>query len=190
MKRTGVLEVIVGPMYSGKTEELIRLAKRATFAKKNIQMFKHDIDLRYGKEKKLYSHAGSSFTAQLAHTAEEIQKKTRSSTYLVGIDEAQWFGEQLIPIVLQLVKQRKYVIVSGLGLTYDQQPFVPMPQLMALADTVTKLTAVCTMCGNDAIFHIRVKGKTDIDPLIPDPSLVMTLRNKEYEARCRQCVNV
>lgn len=190
MKKKGFLEVIAGPMYSGKTEELIRLANRATFAKKKVQMFKHGIDVRYGHDEKLYSHAGKTFAAKLVKDAKDIQKKVLPSTSLVGIDEAQWFGQEIIPVVLALVKQGKYVVVSGLGMTYDQQPFVPIPELMALADKVTKLTAVCTVCGDDAIFHKRVKGESAIDPLVNDPSFVTRLDDKVFEARCRQCLEM
>jgi thymidine kinase len=187
MKKQGYLEVIAGPMYSGKTELLIERAKRATYANKKVQVFKHDIDTRYGKEEKLYSHAGLTYAAKLVHTASDIQKKVKNSTYLIGIDEAQWFGEELIPIALTLVSQGKYVVIAGLGLTYERQPFIPMPSFMSLADKVTKLTAVCMKCGKDAIFHKRVKGDTTIDPLNNDPSFVTTLDDKIYEARCRNC---
>lgn len=187
MKKQGYLEVIAGPMYSGKTELLIERAKRSTYANKKIQVFKHDIDLRYGKEGKLYSHGGVTYAATLAHTAAEIQQKLKKSTDFVGIDEAQWFGEELIPVVLQAVNQGKKVVVSGLGLTYDRQPFTPMPDFMALADKVTKLTAVCMKCGAEAMFHKRIKGESAIDPLTTDPSFVTTLDEKIFEARCRTC---
>lgn len=187
MKKQGYLEVIAGPMYSGKTEKLIEIAKRASYAKKHVQLFKHDIDLRYGTEEKLYSHAGVTYTAKLVHSAADIKKKVRKTTQLVGIDEAQWFGEELIPVVLELVNQGKHVVVCGLGLTYDRQPFIPIPNFMALADMVTKLTAVCMKCGKDAMFHKRIKGESSIDPLNADPSFVTTLADNIYEARCRNC---
>lgn len=187
MKNQGYLEVIAGPMYSGKTELLIEKAKRATYAHKKVQMFKHDIDLRYGKEEKLYSHGGVTYAAKLAHTASDIKAKIKKSTHFVGIDEAQWFGEELIIVVLDLVKAGKFVVVTGLGLTYDRQPFIPMPNLMALADKVTKLNAVCMKCGSEAMFHKRIKGDSSINPLTNDPSFVTTLDEKIFEARCRSC---
>lgn len=187
MKRsTGYLEVIAGPMYCGKTEELIRQVKRATIGRKNVQVFKHVIDKRYGTDRKVFSHAGLSFASELVGSAAEIQKLTRPNTEFVAIDEAQWFGEELLPVVMKLVDAGKHVIVSGLALTYDRQPFVPIPTLMAMADKVTKLSAICTVCGAEAPFHKRItKNGSRINPLEADPKLVG--RTDAYEARCRGC---
>jgi len=183
----GYLEVIAGPMYCGKTEELIRQVKRVTIGKKSVQVFKHKNDIRYGKDKKLYSHAGMSFDCEIIEKTKEILKKTGSTTSIVAIDEAQWLGEELIPVVQTLLHQGKHVIVTGLSMTFDGQPFTPIPTLMAIADKVTKLSSVCVLCGADAVFHKRItKGKT-IDPLTNDPSLVKSLKDSVYEARCRRC---
>lgn len=186
-KRKGYLEVIAGPMYCGKTEELIRQAKRATIGKKKVQIFKHAIDIRYGSGKSVYSHAGQTFKALPVSSTRELLKKVTTSSSIIGIDEAQWFGEELITAVTKLIDDGKHVIISGLALTYDRQPFVPMPQLMAMADKVTKLSAVCSICGNDAIFHKRVSKLSDVDPLTADPSLVAKLNDNVFEARCRDC---
>jgi thymidine kinase len=186
MKRIGYLEVIVGPMYCGKTEELIRQVKRATIGKKKIQVFKHNIDTRYGKEKKLYSHAGMAFDSEMVGSVEELMKTIRKDTEIVAIDEAQWFGTELVSGVKKLLDGGKHVIVCGLALTYDCQPFEPIPTIMAIADKVTKLSSVCSMCGNDAVFHKRIiKNGKDINPLDPDPKLVG--QTDSYEARCRRC---
>lgn len=187
MKKIGYLEVIAGPMFCGKTEELIRQVKRAAIGKKKVQVFKHKIDNRYGIDNKLYSHAGLTFESELINTASEILKKLHPKTELVGIDEAQWLGEDLIPVIQKLLKNGKRVIVSGLAMTFDQQPFVPLPTLMAMADKVTKLSAVCSLCGEEAVFHKRVAKGKSADALSTDPSLVSKLDLSIYQARCRGC---
>lgn len=184
MKRhSGYLEAIAGPMFSGKTEELIRQVKRAAIAKKRVQVFKHKVDTRYGKGRKVFSHAGLSFESELVSKPKDILKKLDPKTEIVAIDEAQWFGEALIPVVQKLIDRGCHVLVSGLALTFDRQPFVPMPTLMTIADKVTKLSAVCAICGSDAVYHKRIV-KTNIDPHIADPSLVGRLDS--YQARCRR----
>lgn len=184
--QTGFLEVIAGPMYCGKTEELIRQVKRATIAKKRVQVFKHAIDTRYGDDRKVFSHAGLSFESELVTKASDILKYVDPKTEFVAIDESQWFGEELVPVVTKLVEQGKHVIISGLAMTYNRQPFVPIPTLMAMADKTTKLSAICAICGDEAPFHKRItKNNNKIDPLDPDPTLVG--RTDSYEARCRNC---
>jgi thymidine kinase len=189
MKSQGYLEVIAGPMFSGKTEELIRQVKRAVIGKKNIQVFKHAIDTRYGKQKRLFSHAGISFECDTAKTAQEILNRIKPKTEIVGIDEAQWFGEELVYVIQTLLDQNKSVIVSGLGMTFDRQPFAPMPALMAMADKVTKLSAICSICGSDAVYHKRIAKDKPKDALITDPTLVSKPDLTDYQARCRKCFN-
>lgn len=185
MKKCGYLEVIAGPMYCGKTEELIRQVKRATIGKKHVIVFKHAIDTRYGKDHKVHSHSGVSFHSVIITHPNEILKHIRSSTDMIAIDEAQWLGEDLIGVVQKLLLLKKHVIVAGLAMTFDRQPFPPIPTLMAAADKVTKLSAVCSICGNDAVFHKRiVKGKSS-NALSTNPSFVAGL--EAYEARCRNC---
>ncbi|MFZ2025046.1 MAG: thymidine kinase [Microgenomates group bacterium] len=187
MRTLGYLEVIAGPMYCGKTEELIRQVKRATIGKKHVLVFKHAIDTRYGADKKVHSHAGGTFTSELIHSASEIFKHLKKNTEIIAIDEAQWFGIELIAVVETLLSQGKHVIIAGLAMTFDRQPFVPIPTLMTMADKVTKLSAVCSLCGEDAVFHKRVvKGKS-ADALSTDPTLVNKLEDNVYEARCRNC---
>jgi thymidine kinase len=185
----GYLEVIAGPMYCGKTEELIRQVKRATIGKRKVQVFKHKIDIRYGKEKKLYSHAGLAFDAELIENAIEIIQNFRKDTEIVAIDEAQWFGNDLIEIIQKLLNLKKHMIVAGLAMTFDRQPFTPLPTLMAMADKVTKLSSICSICGADAVYHKRIKNGKKIDALSTDPSLVNSLEDHVYEARCRNCFN-
>lgn len=187
MKRIGFLEVIAGPMYCGKTEELIRQVKRASIGKKRVKVFKHSIDTRYGTDKKVQTHAGGTFDSECMSNADDILSVIDTKTELIAIDEAQWFGEALVPVIKQLLEQGHHIIVAGLSMTFDRQPFAPMPTLMAMADKVTKLSAVCSTCGADAVFHKRIAKNTKADALSVDPTLVSRLTDHEYEARCRNC---
>lgn len=183
--KTGYLEVIAGPMYCGKTEELIRQVKRASIGKRLVQVFKHSIDTRYGTDRKVFSHAGLSFESELITHAKEILTNLHPKTEIVAIDEAQWFGPSLVPVVEKLIDEGRHVLVAGLAMTYDRQPFEPIPTLMAMSDKTTKLSAICTICGNEAVFHKRITDGKKIDPLTADPKLVG--RSDAYEARCRSC---
>lgn len=185
-KKAGYLEVIAGPMFSGKTEELIRQLKRASIGKKKVQVFKHEIDTRYGLEKKLYSHGGFTFESFVIGSAKDIPKLLDESAEIIAIDEAQWLGEALVPVITNLVEQGKKVLVSGLAMTYDRQPFIPIPELMAIADKVTKLTAVCSKCGDEAVFHKRIVSEKRKNPFEADPKLVGKSLD-EYQPRCRKC---
>ncbi|MCX6793980.1 MAG: thymidine kinase [Candidatus Gottesmanbacteria bacterium] len=181
----GYLEVIAGPMFCGKTEELIRQIRRAAIAKKKIQVFKHAIDTRYGNDKKLFSHAGVSFESEVISSPKQILTKLHPKTEIIAIDEAQWFGDGLIAVIETLLKKGKKVLVAGLALTYDREPFAPVPTLMSMADKVTKLSAICALCGDEAVYHKRIlRGKT-VDPHIADPSLVGKIDT--YQPRCRNC---
>lgn len=185
VKAIGSLHVVAGPMFSGKTEELIREVRRAVIGRKKVQVFKHKIDIRYGIDPKVFSHNGTSFESEIVGSPKEILRQVKKRTEIVAIDEAQWFGPELTIVINKLLKQGKKVIVSGLALTYDRQPFAPIPELMALADTVTKLSAVCALCGREAIFHKMIINGKAIDPTHPDPSLVGKIET--YQARCRKC---
>ena len=185
MKNCGFLEVIAGPMYCGKTEELIRQVKRATIGKKHVIVFKHAIDTRYGKDHKVHTHSGISFRSIIITHPKEILKHIKSSTDMIAIDEAQWLGVDLVSVVQKLLSLHKHVIVAGLAMTFDRQPFAPMPTLMAIADKVTKLSAVCSICGNDAVFHKRIINGKSSDALSTNPSYVAGL--EAYQARCRNC---
>ena len=181
----GYLEVIAGPMYCGKTEELIRQVKRASIGKRHVQVFKHAIDTRYGTDRKVFSHAGLSFESELVSDAGYILKQTHNNTEIIAIDEAQWFGDALVPVVQKLVDGGKHVLIAGLAMTFNRQPFEPIPTLMAMADKTTKLSAICSICGDEAVFHKRIASGKKIDPLTADPKLVG--RSDSYEARCRKC---
>lgn len=181
----GYLEVIAGPMFCGKTEELIRQVRRAAIARKHIQVFKHVIDKRYGNGKKVYSHEGRSYRSLVISSPQQILTKLNPKTEIVAIDEAQWFGQELVPVIEKLLAKKKKVIVAGLALTYDREPFAPMPTLMTMADKVTKLSAICAICGDDAVYHKRITRAKNIDPHEPDPSFVGKLDT--YQPRCRKC---
>jgi thymidine kinase len=183
--KSGYLEVIAGPMFCGKTEELIRQVRRAAIAKKKIQVFKHAIDTRYGTDKKLFSHAGLTFESNVVSSSKSILNHVHAKTEIIAIDEAQWFGEPLVPVIETLLSKGKKVVVAGLALTYDREPFAPIPALMSMADKVTKLSAVCAVCGEEAVYHKRIiRGKT-VDPHMADPSLVGKIDT--YQPRCRNC---
>lgn len=181
----GYLEVIAGPMFCGKTEELIRQVRRAAIARKKFQVFKHAIDTRYGRDKKLFSHAGLTFESHVVSSPKAILKQLNDRTEIVAIDEAQWFGPDLVPVIEVLLKKGKKVVVAGLALTYDREPFAPIPTLMSMADKVTKLSAICALCGEEAVYHKRILGGTTVDPHRPDPSLVGKIDT--YQPRCRNC---
>jgi thymidine kinase len=188
--KNGFLEVIAGPMYCGKTEELIRQVQRATIGKRKIQVFKHKNDVRYGNDKKLYSHTGMTFECEVVESADGILSKVNKNTEIVAVDEAQWLGNELLPVIQEMLDNGKHVIVTGLAMTFDRQPFTPLPELMAMADKVTKLSAVCVICGEDAVYHKRINDMRDVDPLQNDPSLVKSLKDNVYEARCRKCFKI
>lgn len=188
MRRKGYLEVIAGPMFCGKTEEMIRQVKRAAIGRKKIQVFKHGLDKRYGNDRKLHSHAGITYDSELVTTVAEIRQEINKDTHIVAIDEAQWFGEELIPLITELLGKKYHIIVAGLAMTFDRQPFVPIPTLMAIADKVTILSAVCSLCGEDAVFHKRVTAKgPKVDPLVADPGFVSKMDASVFQARCRNC---
>lgn len=183
--RVGSLEVIAGPMFSGKTEELIRRIRRAIIAKKKTVLFKHHLDVRYVK-RNVYSHSKISQKSKAVKTAGELLKKAINFE-VVGIDETMWFDKNLISVVSKLVDQGKRVIVTGLALTYTREPFSPMPELMALADKVDKLTSVCNICGREAIFHKKIAGPEKNPFQIVAGNVGKT---DVYEARCRRCFDL
>ena len=183
MKKRGWIEVICGPMFSGKTEELIRRVKRAKIAKQGVQVFKHGIDVRYDKEK-VISHDGLNVEANPIKESEQIKTFLKPDTEVVAIDEAQFFDENLLLICNQLADEGLRVIVAGLDTDFRGEPFGPMPNISAIADKVDKLTAICVKCGAPATRSQRlINGRpaSYIDPLI------IVGAKEMYEARCRHC---
>lgn len=179
---TGSIEVITGSMFSGKTDELIRRLRRARIARQNVQVFKPVIDDRYGLEK-VTSHAGSEFEATPVHSADQISALVRPDTTVVAIDEAQFFGTEVCLVSQQLAAGGVRVIVAGLDQDFRGEPFGPMPQLMALAEDVTKLHAICAVCGEEAS---RTQRLIDNQPASFDQPVVVVGASELYEARCRQ----
>lgn len=179
---TGSIEVITGSMFCGKTDELIRRLRRATIARQKVQVFKPVIDTRYAVEK-VTSHAGSEFDAQPVQTAREILQRLAKDTTVVGIDEAQFFDDEILSITQKLADQGLRVIIAGLDTDFRGEPFGPLPFLMAKAEVVDKLHAICMVCGEAASRTQRlVNGK----PANYDDPVVIVGAAELYEARCRK----
>lgn len=178
----GSLEVIAGSMFSGKTDELIRRLRRATIAKQKVQVFKPSIDTRYEIEK-VTSHAGSEFAAIPINQTSEILEHIDESTTVVAIDEAQFFDPEVVSVVEQLADKGIRVIVAGLDQDFRGEPFGPIPTLMAKAERVDKVHAICMVCGEAASRTQRlVNGK----PARYDDPVVIVGASEMYEARCRK----
>ena len=180
--KVGWIEAIVGCMFSGKTEELIRLIKRVAIAKQKYQIFKPKTDIRSG-ENKIESHSGFEVGAIEvdAKAPEHIVFDTKKDTQVVAIDEAQFFSEALVGVVVHLANSGKRVIVAGLELNFRGEPYVPMPDIMALAKKVTKLTAICKVCQGEATRSQRfVNG----DPAPYDSPVTLVGGQESYSAVC------
>ena len=183
MKHTnGSVEVVCGSMFSGKTDELIRRLRRAAIARQKVQVFKPAIDVRYAVEK-VTSHAGTDFDAIPVGHAGDIRSRLEADTTVVGVDEAQFFDAEIIPLVDELAGRGLRVIVAGLDTDFRGEPFGPVPVLMARAEKVDKLQAICMVCGEPASRTQRlVNGK----PARYDEPVVIVGAAEMYEARCRK----
>jgi len=179
---TGSIEVITGSMFCGKTEELIRRLRRAKIARQNIQVFKPSIDKRYSIEK-VKSHSGSEFDAVPIESVDAIYEKLFPDTTVVGLDEAQFFSDEVINIVQNLADNGIRVIVAGLDTDFRGEPFGPIPILMAKAERVDKLHAICMVCGEAAS---RTQRLVDGLPARYDDPVVIVGASEMYEARCRE----
>jgi len=173
----GWIEVIAGPMFSGKSEELIRLLKRAMIARQRVQVFKPKLDNRYS-EGDVVSHSQMRVPCELVERAAEIRPRLDPRTEVVGIDEAQFFDDALPGVCGHLANLGKRVIAAGLDMDYRGVPFGPMPELLAVAEKVHKIHAICTSCGAEAAYTQR---------LIESDELVVVGATGAYEARCRRC---
>ncbi len=173
----GWVEVICGPMFSGKSEELIRRLRRAQIARQSVQVFKPAIDDRYAKEQ-IVSHSRATLDAQPVDTSADLARAVRRDTRVVGIDEAQFFDDGLIDVVERLADRGMRVVLAGLDQDYTGAPFRCVPHLMAIAEYVTKTLAICTRCGAPA-------GRSQ--RLVPDSEQVKVGAVESYEARCRRC---
>lgn len=172
---TGWIEVIVGPMFSGKTEELIRRLRRAMYAKQNVAIFKPTIDTRYDAIE-IVSHSKQSIKAHPVEDVSAILEPEFADVEVVGIDEAQFFSRDLVSVCQQLADRGVRVIVAGLDMDYRGIPFEPMPALMAVAEFVTKSLAICVVCGNPAGRSQRI---------VRESERVMLGAIESYEPRCR-----
>lgn len=175
-RNIGWIEVVCGCMFSGKTEELIRRARRAQIAKQRVAIFKPRIDNRYSVEH-IVSHSEQSLVSTPVDDASEILDLSREAQ-VIGIDEGQFFKPNLVEVCEFLANHGKRVIVAGLDQDYRGKPFEPMPQLLAVAEYITKTLAICVVCGNPAD---RTQRKT------PQADRVVVGAKDIYEARCRQC---
>lgn len=175
-KETGWIEVIAGCMFSGKTEELIRRLRRAQIAKQKVKIFKPKIDNRYS-ENKIVSHSEQSLPSEVVTSAQEILELSKNAQ-VIGIDEAQFYESDLVEVCNKLADSGKRVLVAGLDQDYRGIPFEPMPQLLAVAEYITKTLAICVNCGNPAD---RTQRK------IKSQDRVLVGASDSYEARCRKC---
>ena len=174
---SGWVEVIVGSMFSGKSEELIRRLRRAQIARQKVQVFKPKIDNRYSIEQ-IASHSGMTHVSKPVMTAAEMMSQMEYDTQVVGIDEGQFFDMAVIEAVNELANSGKRVIVAGLDQDYLGRPFEPMPQLLSVAEFITKTHAICVRCGATANYSQRTSASTD---------RVEVGASDKYEARCRKC---
>ena len=185
-KAHGHVEVICGSMFSGKTEELIRRVKRAQIARQKVQVFKHSIDDRYVADR-LTSHNGMHIDAIKVAQAAEILEKVDRDAGVVAVDEGQFFDQGLVTVCNVLASRGVRVIVAGLDMDFRGEPFGPMPQLMAEAEKVDKLQAICVVCGAPAS---RTQRLVDGRPASYGDPVILVGASEVYEARCRHCHEV
>ncbi len=177
-KAQGWIEVVCGSMFSGKTEELIRRLNRARIAKMKVEIFKPGIDVRYSEEDVVSHNANALHSTPVENASQILLYATDCD--VVGIDEAQFFGNDLIDVCQQLANQGVRVIIAGLDMDYTGKPFGPMPHLMAIAEDVTKVHAICMKCGGLAQYSHRI---------IEGDKLVVLGETESYEPLCRDCFN-
>jgi thymidine kinase len=173
----GWIEVICGPMFSGKSEELIRRLRRAVIARKRVQVFKPTLDDRYSADE-IVSHGAMRMKSEVVATPAEILAKLDWRTEVVGVDEGNFMGPDLIDVATKLADSGKQVIISGLDTDYMGRPFSPIPELLCLAESITKTLAICMRCGNPAKHTQR---------LVASDELIVVGAAGMYEARCRRC---
>jgi thymidine kinase len=179
---TGWIEVVCGSMFSGKTEELIRRLRRAQIARQTIQVFKPIIDNRYAEEA-IASHNGLQIKAQPVADSKELKDRVDPEATVIAVDEVQFFDEGLVDVCEDLAEQGKRVICAGLDMDFRGEPFGPIPKLLAVAELVDKLQAICVVCGNPAS---RTQRLIEGEPACYDDPIVLVGASEVYEARCRQ----
>ena len=173
----GWVEVIAGSMFSGKSEELIRRLRRAKIARQKVQVFKPEIDSRFS-DNHIVSHSEMRHESSTIHSAAEIMARVEPDTEVVGIDEGQFFDEELVNVANELARRGLRVIIAGLDQDYTGKPFEPMPQLLAIAEYITKTHAICMKCGQPANYSQRT---------FESEERVAVGASDKYEARCRSC---
>ena len=175
--KPGWIEVIAGSMFSGKSEELIRRLRRAQIARQHVQIFKPTIDTRYSRDE-IVSHSDMKIPSETVRTSAELLARVKPDTEVIGIDEGQFFDAELPAVCVSLAQNGKRVIVAGLDQDYLGKPFEPMPQLLAIAEYITKTLAICMVCGGPASQTQRLVASTE---------RVLVGASGTYEARCRHC---
>lgn len=184
--KKGWVEVITGPMFAGKTEELIRRVKRMEYAKKNYLIFKPTIDVRYSKTE-IVSHSKKALKAISISHGRDIRRHLKDNTQAIVIDEVQFFDESLLKYVQEFAKEGYRVICAGLDTDFRGEAFGVIGPLMAISEEVTKLRAICNICGEDAT---RTQRIIDGMPAYYDDPTILVGANESYEARCRCCHEV
>jgi thymidine kinase len=183
----GWIEVVAGVMFSGKSEELIRRVRRAMIAKKKVQVFKSHLDARYAGLYKVSSHDGRTVEAIPADSAAQIAQQINPQANVIAIDEAQFLDDGIVDLVNSLAARGRRVILAGTDTDFRGEPFGPMPELMAIAEVVDKLHAICVLCGGPASRNQRLIGGK---PAPYNSPQVMVGGTEAYEARCRMCHEV
>ena len=179
----GWIEVICGSMFSGKTEELIRRVRRAQIARQKVQVFKPAIDTRYA-EQEVASHNGMQWEALPVEGAAQLRALVEPDTTVVALDEVQFFDDDIVALCEELAHQGRRVIVAGLDMDFRGEPFGPAPLLMARAEQVSKLQAICVVCGGPAS---RTQRIINGQPAAYDDPVILVGADEAYEARCRGC---
>ncbi|CEQ12550.1 thymidine kinase [[Clostridium] sordellii] len=179
----GYIEVVIGPMYSGKSEELIRRLKRARIAKQNVVVFKPIIDDRYSKED-VVSHSGYTINAIPIKDSSEMMDYINDDTQVVGIDEVQFFDDKIVDEAIKLADNGVRVIAAGLDMDFKGEPFGSTPRLLAVAEFVDKIQAICSVCGQPAT---RSQRLINGEPARYDEPIIQVGAVESYEARCRKC---
>lgn len=186
INNSGWIEVITGPMYSGKSEELIRRIRRVKIAQKKVKVFKPLMDDRYSNGN-VVSHSGDRIEAIPVDHPEELYERLEDDLEVVAIDEIQFFSEEIVDICETLADKGKRVIVAGLDRDFRNEPFIPMPELLSRAEYIEKLHAICLQCGDPAT---RTQRLIDGEPASYNDPIILVGATENYEARCRSCHEV
>ena len=185
--RPGRIEVIAGVMFSGKSEELIRRVRRAVIAKNHVQVFKSHLDARYAGLYSISTHDDGIVEAEPVDSSEEIITRRRPETQVLAVDEVQFLDDGIVPVANTLADQGVRIVLAGIDMDFRGLPFGPMPALLAIAEIVDKLQAICVVCGEPASRNQRlVNGR----PALWDSPTIMVGGRESYEARCRHCHTV